>query len=247
MSNQDLSGDVKLTIVEHLEELRDRLIVIVIALVVGTSFSLVFTEKLLRLLIQPLGATPIAIHPVESFIVYFKVALIAGVAVAMPVILYEIVRFLLPALTPQEKRYLYLLLPGGTLFFIIGLSFAAFVMLPAAINFLRGFMGDVIRQQWTIENYISFVTTIMFWMGVIFELPLVMFFLAKLGLVSTQMLTRFRRFWILAAAVIAAAVTPTPDPVNMTIVMVPLILLYEVGILLVWLAGGGKRRPVLAS
>lgn len=247
MSNQDLSGDVKLTIVEHLEELRDRLIVIVIALVVGTSFSLVFTEKLLRLLIQPLGATPIAIHPVESFIVYFKVALIAGVAVAMPVILYEIVRFLLPALTPQEKRYLYLLLPGGTLFFIIGLSFAAFVMLPAAIGFLRSFMGDVIRQQWTIENYISFVTTIMFWMGVIFELPLVMFFLAKLGLVSTQMLTRFRRFWILAAAVIAAAVTPTPDPVNMTIVMVPLILLYEVGIFLVWLAGGGKRRPVPAS
>ncbi len=247
MSNQDLSGDVKLTIVEHLEELRDRLIVIVIALVVGTSFSLVFTEQLLRLLIRPLGATPIAIHPVESFIVYFKVALIAGVAVAMPVILYEIVRFLLPALTPQEKRYLYLLLPGGTLFFIIGLSFAAFVMLPAAIGFLRSFMGDVIRQQWTIENYISFVTTIMFWMGVIFELPLVMFFLAKLGLVSTQMLTRFRRFWILAAAVIAAAVTPTPDPVNMTIVMVPLILLYEVGIFLVWLAGGGKRRPVPAS
>ena len=247
MSDQDLSGDVKLTIVEHLEELRDRLIVSILALVVGTAFSLIFTERLLQLLIQPLGATPIAIHPVESFIVYFKVALIAGVAVAMPVILYEIVRFLLPALTPQEKRYLYLLVPGGTLFFIVGLAFATLIMLPAAINFLHGFMGDIVSQQWTIENYISFVTTIMFWMGVIFELPLVMFFLAKLGIVNTEMLTKFRRFWIVAAAVIAAAVTPTPDPVNMTIVMVPLVLLYEVGILLVRLAGGGKRRAIPAS
>lgn len=246
MSDQESAGDVRLTIVEHLEELRDRLIVVVIALVVGTVFSMIFTETLMRLLIKPLGTTPIAIHPVESFIVYFKVALIAGVALAMPVILYEIVRFLLPALTPEEKGYLYFLLPGGTLFFIIGLAFAALIMLPAAIAFLHGFMGDIINQQWTIENYITFVTTIMFWMGIIFELPLVMFFLAKLRVINTQMLVKFRRFWIVAASVIAAVVTPTPDPVNMMIVMVPLIVLYEVGILLVRLAGGGKPSTVPA-
>ncbi len=242
MSKSSIPPEVRLTIIEHLEELRDRLVVIVIALVVSTAFSLVFTEWLLRVLIKPLGATPIAIHPVESFIVYFKVALIAGVALSMPVILYEVVRFLLPALTPQEKGYLLFLLPGGTLFFIVGLAFAALIMLPAAIRFLHGFMGDVVVQQWTIENYINFVTTIMFWIGLIFELPLVMFFLAKLGIVNTAMLTKFRRFWIVVAAVIAAVITPTPDPVNMSIVMVPLIVLYEVGILLVRLAGGGKRR-----
>lgn len=247
MSNQGLSSDVRLTIVEHLEELRDRLIVIVIALVVGTAFSLIFTEALLRLLVKPLPSMPIAIDPVESFIVYFKVALIAGVAVAMPVILYEIVRFLLPALTPQEKRYLYFLLPGGTLMFVLGLAFAALLVLPAAVGFLQGFMGNVITQQWTIERYIGFVTTIMFWMGIVFELPLVMFFLAKLRIVNTQMLTKFRRFWIVLAAVIAAAITPTPDPVNMTIVMVPLVLLYEVGILLVRLAGGGKPAAVTTT
>ncbi|HOG47900.1 MAG TPA: twin-arginine translocase subunit TatC [Anaerolineae bacterium] len=243
----DNTTDIRLTIIEHLEELRDRLIVIVIALVVSTAFSLIFTEQLLRLLIKPLGATPIAIHPVESFIVYFKVALIAGVALAMPVILYEIVRFLLPALTPKEKGYLYFLLPGGTAFFIIGLAFATLVMLPAAIRFLHGFMSDVITQQWTIENYINFVTTVLFWMGIIFELPLVMFFLGKLGVVNAPMLVKFRRFWIVAAAVIAAVVTPTPDPVNMCIVMVPLLLLYEIGILLVRLAGGGKPRVVTNS
>ena len=238
MTTQEMSADAKLTIVEHLEELRDRLIVIAVALVVGTAFSLIFTDALLKVLIKPMGShVPIAIHPVEPFIVYFKVALIAGVAIAMPVILYEVARYLLPALTPQEKKYLYLLLPGGTISFAGGLAFAAFIMLPAAIRFLGGFESQIIKQQWTIENYITFVTTIMFWLGIIFELPLVMFFLAKLGIINTKMLAKFFRFWIVIASVIAAVVTPTPDPVNMMIVMVPLVMLYGVGMLLVRLAG----------
>lgn len=238
MTTQNVAEDAQLTIVEHLEELRDRLIVIAIALVVSTAFSLIFAESLLQILIKPMGAhPPIATHPVETFIVYFRVALLVGVALAMPVILYEVVRFLLPALTPQEKRYLYLLVPGGSLSFIIGLVFATFIMLPAAINFLINFGSGIAIPMWTIERYISFVTMVMFWVGIIFELPLVMFFLGKLGIVDTKKLARFRRFWIVAASVIAAMVTPTPDPVNMMIVMVPLILLYEVGILLVRLAG----------
>jgi len=238
MSSQNLADDAKLTIIEHLEELRDRLIVAAIALVIATAFSFIFTDWLLELLIRLMGGLrPIAIHPVEPFIVYMKVALIAGVALAMPVILYEVVRYLLPALTPQEKRYMLLLVPGGTLSFIAGLAFAVALVLPAAIRFLSNFESGLITQQWTIENYITFVTTIMFWLGIIFELPLVMFFLAKLGVVNTKMLGKFRRFWIVAAAVIAAVVTPTPDPVNMMIVMIPLVLLYEVGILLVRLAG----------
>ncbi len=238
MTTQNMAEDARMSIVEHLEELRDRLIVVAVALVVGTAFSLLFTDALLKVLIKPMGSSvPIAVHPVEPFIVYFKVALIAGVALAMPVILYEVARYLMPALTPEEKRYLYLLLPGGTISFAAGLAFAAFIMLPAAIHFLAGFESAIIKQQWTIENYITFVTTIMFWLGIIFELPLVMFFLAKMGIVRTPMLTKFFRFWIVIASVIAAVVTPTPDPVNMMIVMIPLILLYGVGMLLVRLAG----------
>jgi len=237
MSSAGMTQDAKLTIVEHLEELRDRLVVTAIALVVSTVFSFIFTDQFLRALIRLMGKLePVAINPVEPFLVWMKVAMIAGVALAMPVILYEAVRFLLPALTPQEKRYLLFLVPGGTLSFIAGLAFAFAIVLPTAIRFLSTFQKEIIKH-WTIDSYISFVTTIMFWMGIIFELPLVMFFLAKLGIVRAKMLTGFRRFWILAAAVIAAMVTPTPDPVNMLIVMVPLILLYEVGILLTRLAG----------
>ncbi|MCL6429396.1 MAG: twin-arginine translocase subunit TatC [Anaerolineae bacterium] len=238
MSSQEVPGDVKLTIVEHLEELRDRLIVIAIALVISTAFSLIFTERVLLVLKKPMEQhVLVAQGPTEGFVVYFRVALICGVALAMPVILYEVVRYLLPALTPQEKRYLYLLLPGGTLSFIAGLAFAGLVMLPAAVRFLANFGANIITPLWTIEKYIGFVTTVMFWVGIIFELPLVMFFLAKLNLVTSKALGNFRRFWIVLSAVIAAVVTPTPDPVNMVIVMVPLILLYEVGILLVKIAG----------
>lgn len=243
MTSTNTSGELRLTIIEHLEELRDRLIVIVIALVVSTAFSLLFTEWLLKVLVTPMGVNqPTAIRPTEVFIVYFRVALIAGVALAMPVILYEIVRFLLPALTPQEKRYLLFLLPGGTLSFIAGLAFAALVMLPAAIHFLSSFMSHIVSQRWTLESYIGFVTTVMFWMGIVFELPLVMFFLGKLGVVNAQMLSKFRRFWLVLSAVIAAMITPTPDPVNMLIVMVPLVLLYEVGVLLTRLAGSSKPK-----
>jgi sec-independent protein translocase protein TatC len=225
-----------MTIVEHLEELRDRLIVIVIALVVSTVFSFVFTDQFLDALIRLMGdLRPTAIAPVEPFLVWFRVALIAGVALAMPVIIYEVVRFLLPALTPQERRYLLFLVPGGTLSFVIGLVFAFAVVLPAAIGFLGSFQPNILKH-WTIDSYISFVTTIMFWMGVIFQLPLVMFFLGKLRILSSAKLLNFFRYWIVVAAVIAAMVTPTPDPVNMAIVMVPLIGLYGVGILLTKLA-----------
>ncbi len=242
MSTETETGDVKLTIIEHLEELRDRLIVTAIALFVSTIFSFIFTEWLLRILIRlaPEDLEVIAIGPTENFTVFMRVALIAGVALAMPVILYEIVRFLLPALTPQEKRYLYFLLPTGTLSFIAGLAFCVAIVLPTAIGFLHGFMRSEITPNWTIDKYISFVTTIMFWMGIIFELPLVMFFLAKLGIVNSKKLIKFFRYWIVVASVIAAMVTPTPDPVNMMIVMLPLIALYALGILLTLVAERGK-------
>lgn len=242
MSTETQAGDVKLTIIEHLEELRDRLIITAIALIVSTIFSFIFTEWLLRILVRlaPPELTLIAIHPVEKFTVYMKVSLIAGVALAMPVILYEIVRFLLPALTPQEKRYIYFLMPTGTLSFIAGLAFCVVVVLPTAIGFLFGFLGSDITSQWTIENYINFVTALMFWMGIIFELPLVMFFLAKLGIVNSKKLIQFFRYWIVVASVIAAVVTPTPDPVNMLIVMIPLVLLYILGIGLTMIAERGK-------
>jgi sec-independent protein translocase protein TatC len=236
------NGDVQMTIVEHLEELRDRLIVTAVALFVSTAFSLIFTEWLLNVLVNlaPEHVELIVVQPTERFTVYMKVALIAGVALAMPVILYEIVRYLLPALTREERRYVFFLVPMGTLSFIAGLAFAVRIVLPTAIGFLDRWGGEWARTSWMLDHYISFVTTVMFWMGIIFELPLVMFFLAKLRIVNTRKLTGFFRYWIVVAAVIAAMVTPTPDPVNMMIVMIPLVALYLVGIGLTKLAEGGR-------
>lgn len=246
MSAQRATGDVEMTIVEHLEELRDRLIVMVVALVVSTGFSAIFTRWLLNVLMRIPGPEfqPVALSPVEPVVVYMKVALIAGVGLAMPVILYEVVRYLLPALTPEEKGYLYMLLPLATVSYLVGVAFAVTLVLPAAMGFLINFLPEVLKL-WSLDKYISFVTTVMFWMGVIFELPVVLFFLTKLGIVNAAMLSRLRRVAIVASAVIAAVVTPTPDPVNMLIVMVPLVLLYELGILLSRLAA--RRGPRVSS
>jgi sec-independent protein translocase protein TatC len=161
----------------------------------------------------------------------------------MPVIVYQVVRYMLPGLLPHEKKYLYFLLPGVFFCFAGGVCFAAFLMLPAAIQFLQGFLSNIVNNQWTLDNYIGFVTRVMFWMGIVFQTPLIMFFLAKLNLVTAKKLSKFRKYAIVLSAVVAAMVTPTTDPVNMMIVMVPLLLLYEIGILLARLAGAGQKTP----
>ena len=228
-----MDDERRVTIFEHLEELREGLIKSVIALLVTTLLSLIFTSRFLKILTAPMGnLQPVFLRPTEMIITYFKVALISGVALAMPVIIYQLILFILPALKPQERRYLYIVVPGATISFVVGLAFAYFAMLPFAIRYLLTFGGDIARAQWTIGEYIDFVTTILLWIALAFETPLVIFFLAKLGIVTPAMLSRYRRYAILAVAVLAAIITPTPDPFNMIIVMVPLYALYEVGVLL---------------
>ncbi len=232
-----MDNEKRMTILEHLDEFRGRLIKSVIALLVTTLFSLIFTSRFLKILTAPMGnLQPIFLRPTEMIFTYFKIALISGVTLAMPVIIYQFILFILPALQPKEKRYLYIIVPGATISFIIGLAFAYFALLPFAIRYLLSFGGDIARAQWTIGEYIGFVTTILLWIGVAFETPLVIFFLAKVGIVTPAMLSRYRKYAILVIAIIAAIITPTPDPFNMMIVMVPLYLLYEAGVLLAKLA-----------
>jgi sec-independent protein translocase protein TatC len=234
-------GDKELTIFEHLSELRMRMIRASLALVVGTLISVVFASRALSILTLPLGEqVPQTIHPTESFVVYFKVALIGGVTLAMPVIVYQIVAFMVPGLMPEEKKYLYYLLPGVAICFGGGVAFAALIMLPAAIQFMQEFLATIVENRWTLDNYISFVTRVLFWMGVVFQTPLIMFFMSKLGLITPRKLSRFRKYAILLISIIAALVTPTPDPINMMIVMIPLYLLYEVGIILSRIAVIGR-------
>ncbi len=228
-----MAAEEGMSIFEHLGELRERIIKALLALIITTLLSLIFTKSFLAFLIAPMGdRQPIALKPTETIIVYFKVALVLGAALAMPVIIYQLIRFIVPGLTREERRYLYIVIPFATLLFVTGVAFATFIMLPFSIKYLQSFLSDIIQPTYSINYYISFVTTILFWTGVIFETPLIVAFLARLGVVSPQMLSRNRKYGIVISAVIAAVVTPTPDPINMIIVMAPLVILYEVGILL---------------
>ena len=212
------------TIIQHLEELRDRLIKSAIAVAVTTLLSFVFARQFLQLLIVPMGETPpVSSSPTTNIVVFTKVALISGVALAMPVLVYQLIGFLAPGLTGREKRYLYLILPGATLSFVAGIAFAYFVMLPTAIPFLKGFLGDIVQPNWFVDKYVSFITSLLLGVGLSFETPLLIFFLAKLGIVTPAVLSRNRKYAVLVIAVLSAVITPTPDPFNMILVMVPLI------------------------
>lgn len=218
-----------MSLMEHLQELRTRLMWVVGAVILGTVIAMAFTSPILEFITAPLtrwGDRPQAIGPTDTIVVFFKVSLTTGAAMAMPVIIYHLIAFVSPGLFPHEKRALLIILPGFMLLFIIGASFAFFVMLPAAVGFLQSFLAEAIRQDWTIDRYISFVTRIVFWIGVAFEMPLVVAFLARIGVVSSAFLMKYWRHSIVVNSIIAALITPTVDPVNMTIVMGPLIVLY---------------------
>jgi sec-independent protein translocase protein TatC len=220
-----------MSLMEHLRELRNRLIWIVGSLLVGTAISMFFAEPVIAFITRPLsalGAELQALGPTDTIVIFFKVSFTTGAAMAMPVIVYQLIAFVSPGLYPHEKRTLILTLPGVMVLFIIGAAFAYFVLMPAAVGFLQAFLGNVIRQDWTIDRYVSFVTRIVFWLGVSFEMPLIVAFLARMGLISGPILLKFWRHAIVVVAILAAAITPTVDPVNMTIVMLPLFVLYMI-------------------
>ena len=174
--------------------------------------------------------TLISLSPTENFTTYFRVALFAGIALAMPVILYEIYAYVDPALLPKERRFIrFMGLPVIGLF-LAGMLFCYFVLLPNAIKFLITFGSDVIHNELRAADYISFVTIFIFGMGLIFEVPVGIFALVKIHVITRAWLAKQRRYAILAAFVIGAVITPTPDPFNQTLVAVPMYLLFELGL-----------------
>ena len=227
----------EMTLMEHLLELRNRLMIAVGALAVTTIGAFAFYEKWMDIALRPIGQHELqAITPTEKIFTYFEVTLVVGFILAMPVIAYEAWAYVAPGLTRKERRYVVAIVPGATLCFLLGVAFAYFALLPAALGFLMGFGADRIRVVPTIESYVSFLSHLLIASGLIFELPLVMFFLAKLRLVNPKVLTSIRRYVIVIAFVVAAVVTPTPDPFIQLLVAVPILVLYEVGVLLARLA-----------
>lgn len=232
-----MNEEARMSILDHLAELRDRLMKAIIALAIGVVAGTFVAPRLLRLLVAPLGdQVPIAIAPTEAPAVFFKVSLVIGLVLAMPVIVYQVFRFVAPGLRPKERRYIFIGAPVAALSFAAGVVFASLVLVPAAMPFLRGFLAGIVEQRYSINNYISFVSTVLLWAGLVFETPLVMFFLAKLGVATPKGFGKARRVVVIGAAAGAAVITPTTDPVNMLLIMGPFLLLYELGILLARLA-----------
>lgn len=255
--NEDEQGvsTVELSLMEHLLELRNRLVISVVALIATTLIAFPFFQTWFYIAIRPIlgrGHCPAslptaeelqaqagnfrtclqAITPTELIFAYFKVTMVVGLVLAMPIIAYEVWAFISPGLTRKERRYVMALVPGATLSFMAGILFAYFALMPPALGFLLGFGNAWVEVTPTVNSYISFITHLLIAIGAVFELPIVLYFLAKVHLVNTKMLNSIRRYVIVAAFVIAAVVTPTPDPFNQILVVIPILVLYEIGALL---------------
>lgn len=237
-----------MTMLEHLEELRNRIVVCAVALAVGLLISAIpipyvtesaVTQEVIKIVSTPAKDHLIFIKPGEGFVTYFQVAMIVAVVLALPVITYQLIAFVLPALLPHEKKYLYMAVPGAMASFAFGLFFGYILVIPVAIQFLLTFGTDNIpglEVKWAFSEYIETVTTLLFWMGLSFETPLLMFFLTKLRVINPERLKSFRKYALILAFIVGAMITPTPDPLNQTLVSLPLYLLFELGLLLSRLA-----------
>jgi sec-independent protein translocase protein TatC len=249
MSPSVSTGKQEMTLLGHITELRQRLIKSVIVLVITTLVSLIFARYIFDFLIAPApdDISLIRTEMTEMLATYMKVALMGGIVLAMPVLVYQGIMFVSPALTRREKKYVYLALPWITLMFAAGFAFGYFVLVPPATKFLLDFMSDIARPEIKIGNYISLVTRLLVTIGIVFETPVVITFLARIGIVRPETLSRRRRWAIVIAFVAAAIITPTFDPVNQCLVAVPLIVLYEMSIWLAKLAYRARARAVESS
>jgi sec-independent protein translocase protein TatC len=236
-------GDFWQSMAPHLLELRDRLIKAFLAIGICTSigFWLVNTNSFLGkplpdLMLEqlaPPGTVLQAIDVGELFLGYMRIALIVGISIAMPVIIYQLVAFFTPALLQHEKRMLFTALPFISELFLAGLAFGWFFTVPAALTFLLGYgQTDLVKTMPRWDSFIDVTTTLLLWNGIIFELPAVIYLLARLGVVTAAMLGAWRRYAMVVITIIAAIITPTGDPFNLLLLAIPMYLLFELGILL---------------
>jgi sec-independent protein translocase protein TatC len=233
----EMITEQEMTIWDHVGELRMRLLKALGALVLTTGASVAFlAPRFIDWLAAPAGGLDkfIAIEVTETIGVFMRVSLLSGFIMALPLILYQVLAFIVPGLYDNEKKWLYLSIPIATFLFITGIAFSYYVMLPTALPFLSGFLD--VTPSWRISKYIEFVTNLMFWIGISFETPLLVFILAKLNIVTPSMLLKQWRFAIVIIAVLAAMITPTVDPVNMALLMVPLFTIYMLSIFFAKLA-----------
>ena len=240
--------ELRMSLLEHLEELRGRLFKAALALVIGTVAGAAFASPALEFLKSPYGDQPFtALGPTDSVVSYFRVSLMLGAILSIPIVTYQILMFILPGLTRKERRMIITALPAITLLFLIGVLFTWYLLIPPAINFFAGFQPELFENFWTADRYLGFVTALLFWMGVAFEAPLIFFVVSLLGMVTARSLIKNWRVAVVGSAVAAALITPTVDPVNMMLVMGPLLTLYLLSIGLVSIGSRINRANAPAT
>jgi len=235
-------------ILVHLDALRKHLMRAVLALLLATALAFAFSSQLMDFLAQPVegGLDAMrAIDPTEPLGTVMKVSLLSGFAIALPYIVFELYLFIAPGISVRARMWGLLAIPAAFVMFVGGMVFAYFIMLPTALDFLLNFQG--IQTQLRPSTYFNFITRVLFWVGVSFEFPLVIYIVAALGWVDAKTLLKQWRLAVILIAVVAALVTPTIDPFNMAIVMAPLILLYFLGILLAVVAQRGRKKKLIAE
>jgi len=227
---------LNMSIWAHINELRKRLFVAVAALAVTTLISFAIVPKLLDIITMPVGGIENlqSIEMTENIGVFMRLSLLAGFIFAFPIILGELLAFIAPGLNKNEKRWIFMTIPIATVLFLSGVAFAYFVMLPVAIPYLINFLGVPTTPR--LISYTKFTTSLIFWLGIGFELPILVFALAKFKLVTPQTLLKQWRVAIVIIAIVSAAITPTVDPVNMAILMAPLFVLYLLSVLFAFFA-----------
>jgi sec-independent protein translocase protein TatC len=235
-----------LTILEHLQELRRRMMYCAAALVVGLVIGAIFYKPVMEWMAAPAedrltDFELIFTEPLELWTTIFRVVLLVGIAIAMPIFVWQLLAFVGPGLTRNEKKWAYPIVLGASLMFVAGCAFAYYVELPPAINFLYS-GGDIATANIKVSSHVNFVTRIMFVTGLVFETPFIVMGLAKIGLVHSKKLLSWWRFAIVGAFIVSAIVTPSIDPITQTLVAGPMIVLYFVGILMAKLV---EQTPII--
>ncbi len=241
----------KQPLTEHLDELRKRILIALVAVLIGFGLSFYFSEFIFKILTLPMHATLrfsfkkasffyeaknpelnlVFLAPAEALWMHFKISLISGMVLSSPIIFYEIWRFISPGLLEREKRFALPFVITTTFLFLIGVLFCFIIVLPFAMNFLLTYKTENLKPMLSVGRYIDFCLKFILAFGAIFELPVVVLFLTRTGIVTTEFLAKNRKYAILIAFILAALLTPTPDAFNQTLMAGPIIILYEIGIL----------------
>jgi sec-independent protein translocase protein TatC len=242
MMPKTLSRGARAPLVQHLEELRQRIIICVFFFVAAFIACYVYSDRLLAPFAGLLSAKLVFLTPLEAFMAYMSIAFYAALALSVPVFAWHAWAFVLPGLLEHESRKAGRFVVGTIVFFVLGLAFCWYLVLPFAIPFLMAYGGDVMTPMISVKAHLNFCLSMLLVFGVVFELPVIVVFIHGIGLVSLEALKNFRRYWIVVAFVIGAIVTPTPDMFNQTMASLPLIVLYEASIIYIHFFGR-KTQP----